>query len=64
MQFSAATIIIAFAGFAFAAPAYNVCPGGLLYSSPVCCDTDVLGVAALNCKTGELLCSIVDFMVG
>ncbi|EOA90258.1 uncharacterized protein SETTUDRAFT_60640, partial [Exserohilum turcica Et28A] len=46
---------VAFASGAFAAPLLSgyggdstVCPSGL-YSTPQCCATDILGVAALNC---------------
>lgn len=58
--FAAATLLLA---TAFAAPsvdsngngvarrqaAPNFCPPGLLYSSPQCCDVDILGVADLDC---------------
>ncbi|KAL7941517.1 hydrophobin [Trichoderma barbatum] len=27
------------------------CPEGLLYTNPQCCDVDVLGLAALDCRT-------------
>jgi hypothetical protein len=46
-------IVALFAG-ALAAPTaeYNPCPNGL-YSSPVCADTDVLGLLCLNTVTRE-----------
>lgn len=30
-------------------PSPDLCPKGLLYGSPQCCDTDILGIANLNC---------------
>lgn len=47
MQFN----ILAIAAFAATAMAdYNPCGSGLLYGEAVCCATDVLGVADLDCN--------------
>lgn len=70
MRYSYAAV--AFASGAFAAPLLSgyggdstVCPSGL-YSTPQCCATDILGVAALNCyaRTSSLAylldeCSVI-----
>ncbi|OPB45549.1 HFB3 protein [Trichoderma guizhouense] len=60
MQFFAVAALLFTA--AFAAPSTEApaglarrteawCPPGLLYSNPLCCDTDVLGVADVDCVT-------------
>ncbi|KAK1252583.1 hypothetical protein MKX08_003770 [Trichoderma sp. CBMAI-0020] len=47
MQFS---ILALFATGALATAIFDFCPDGL-YSSPQCCATNILGVAALDCHT-------------
>lgn len=38
----------------------KVCPSGL-YSNPVCCSADILGVADLDCKSPSSATSVDDF---
>ncbi|EHK22497.1 hydrophobin [Trichoderma virens Gv29-8] len=50
MQFFAVAAL--FVASALAAPAGDEgCPGGILHNVPLCCATNVLGVATLDCGT-------------
>lgn len=68
MQFFAVAALLFTA--AFAAPSTEApaglarraeawCPPGLLYSNPLCCDADVLGVADVDCVTREYPLDII-----
>ncbi|UKZ74102.1 hypothetical protein TrVFT333_001759 [Trichoderma virens FT-333] len=57
MQFFAVAAL--FAASALAAPQGNEgCPGGVLHNVPMCCATNVLGVATLDCGTRKSPSSI------